>query len=112
VFFCSIISVRTEIAEIKGEVMNQEYPYTVFFDASCPLCRSEMESIALHDNHQRLILVDCSAAQFDDSPLHRDGITRQVILESLHVRDNCGAWIKGVSAFEAIYAAIGMTWMS
>ena len=41
--------------------MNTTYPLTIYFDASCALCNSEMQNIKLHDTDDLLLLVDCSS---------------------------------------------------
>ena len=89
--------------------MNAQYPLTVYYDASCSLCSAEIDNIRIHDKAQHIQTVDCSAADFDDSPFHADGITREAMMECLHVRDNQGVWIKGVSSFELLYRTVGMT---
>jgi predicted DCC family thiol-disulfide oxidoreductase YuxK len=89
-------------------VMNEQYPLTVYFDASCGLCNSEMQAIKIHDSEQRLILVDCSSQSFDDAPCRADGISRQELMACLHVRDSAGVWIKGVAAFELLYRTVKM----
>jgi len=89
--------------------MRSDLPLTVYFDASCRLCHSEMRNIKGHDSAGYLLLVDCSAADFDDAPFSAFGITRAAMMGCLHVRDNQGAWIKGVPAFELIYRTIGMS---
>lgn len=88
--------------------MDRQYPLTVYFDASCSLCNSEMQNINIHDKAQHLILIDCSATGFDDTPYLSDGITREKMMACLHVRDAQGTWIKGVPAFELLYRTIGM----
>ena len=88
--------------------MNEQYPLTVFFDASCSLCRNEIETIKIHDAKQLLQLVDCSDARFDDSPYRIEGITREDMMNLMHVRSNRGEWIIGVSAFELLYRTVGM----
>ena len=88
--------------------MRSDLPLTIYFDASCRLCHSEMMNLQAHDARGYLRLVDCSAPAFDDAPFRADGITRTDMMERLHVRDNQGAWIKGVAAFELIYRTIGM----
>lgn len=88
--------------------MNEQYPLTVYFDASCALCNSEMQNIKTHDSRQQLILVDCSATGFDDTPYRSDGVTRQAMMECLHVRNSHGEWVKGVPAFELLYRTAGM----
>lgn len=89
--------------------MNEAYPLTVYFDASCALCNSEMHLIKAHDAAQSLILTDCSADDFDDAPFRFEGITREDMMACLHVRDSRGKWIKGVSAFELLYRTVGKT---
>lgn len=88
--------------------MNHAYPLTVFFDASCGLCREEMMNIQLHDHRRRLLLVDCSGNGFDDTPYRAAGITRDAMMNCLHVRDSQGNWSLGVNAFELIYRAVGI----
>lgn len=89
--------------------MNIQYPLTVYYDASCSLCSAEIDNIHMADAEQRIRLVDCSAADFDDSPFLADGITREAMMECMHVRDNQGVWVKGVSSFELLYRTVGMT---
>jgi len=92
--------------------MRSDLPLTVYFDASCRLCHSEIRNIKTHDTKGHLLLVDCSAADFDDAPFRAEGITRADMMERMHVRDNQGAWIKGVDAFELIYRTAGMQGMA
>jgi predicted DCC family thiol-disulfide oxidoreductase YuxK len=88
--------------------MNEHYPLTVYFDASCALCNSEMQAIKAHDAERRLILIDCSSRDFDDSGFQAEGITRKDMMVCLHVRDSAGTWIKGVAAFETLYRTVHM----
>lgn len=90
------------------KTMSERYPLTIYYDGSCSLCNNEMQSVRLHDSQQRLLLLDCSTAEFDDAPFLPEGITRSQMMERLHCRDNCGKWFKGVDAFELIYQSIGM----
>ena len=92
--------------------MNEQYPLTVYFDASCGLCHNEMQNIKIHDSEQHLIMVDCSAEGFDDMPYRADGVTREAMMDCLHVRNSQGAWIKGISAFELLYRTVGMPAMA
>lgn len=88
--------------------MDTAYPLTIYFDASCALCNSEMRNIKIHDTQNRLALIDCSSADFDDSAFRDQGITRDTMMNCLHAQDANGQWIKGVAAFEVIYRAVGM----
>lgn len=89
--------------------MNTAFPLTVFFDASCALCSSEMQNIKLNDSNDQLVLVDCSAPDFDDASYREDGVTRDAMMRCLHAQDAQGRWLRGVAAFEVIYRAVRMT---
>jgi predicted DCC family thiol-disulfide oxidoreductase YuxK len=84
------------------------YPLTVFYDASCPLCATEMQALRDLDAAERLQLVDCSAARFSDEGLRAEGITRERLMGRIHARDAHGRWLVGIAAFEAIYRAAGL----
>lgn len=88
--------------------MNEQYPLTVYFDASCPICHSEILNIKAHDNNSQLLLVDCSASGFSDAPFRRENVSLSDMMTRLHVRDSKGAWIKGTDAMELIYRTVGM----
>jgi predicted DCC family thiol-disulfide oxidoreductase YuxK len=92
--------------------MRSDLPLTVYFDASCPMCRSEILNIKAHDARGHLRLVDCSLPGFDDTALHEKGVTPADMMERLHVRDNQGTWVKGAPAMELIYRTAGMQRMA
>jgi predicted DCC family thiol-disulfide oxidoreductase YuxK len=83
------------------------YPLTVYYDASCPLCRAEMETLKARDDGDRLQLVDCSAAAFDAATCAAQGVTRSMMLERIHARDAAGRWRSGLDVFAAVYGAAG-----
>ena len=84
------------------------YPLAVFYDASCPLCATEMHALKARDRLGRLALIDCSAPEFDDAPLLGDGLRRADLMARMHVRDARGRWFVALDAFEAIYGAAGL----
>ena len=88
--------------------MKQTSKLTIYFDASCRLCSSEMHNIKQHDTENHLTLVDCSSADFDDSAFKQEGMDQQAMMNCLHARNEDGEWIKGVAAFEVIYRSVGM----
>jgi predicted DCC family thiol-disulfide oxidoreductase YuxK len=83
------------------------FPLTVYYDASCPLCASEIHALAAHDRAGRLEFVDCSADDFDERPFAADGVTRAAMLDEIHARDASGRWLKGIDVFAEIYRAAG-----
>jgi predicted DCC family thiol-disulfide oxidoreductase YuxK len=84
------------------------YPITIYFDASCPLCASEMGALKAHDGADRLRLVDCAAAGFDDADVRKAGLSQVELLRIIHARDGSGRWLRGVEVFEAAYRAVGL----
>jgi predicted DCC family thiol-disulfide oxidoreductase YuxK len=83
-------------------------PLTVYYDKSCPMCATEMHVIQDLDWRGRLNLVDCSAPDFADRIAEREGVTREAMMTKLHVRDPEGQWLRGLDAFEAVYASAGL----
>jgi predicted DCC family thiol-disulfide oxidoreductase YuxK len=92
---------------MKPRKLAVRYPLTIYYDASCPMCASEMLALKDRDAHDRLILIDCSAAGFPDQV---EGVSRQAMMELIHARDAGGVWRVGVEVFEAAYRAAGLTW--
>ena len=88
--------------------MQPKHPLTVYFDASCRLCNSEMQNIKIHDANNRIVLIDCSHPEFDDSPFKALGIDKNAMMNRLHMQDANGTWFIGVEAFEVIYQAVNM----
>lgn len=89
---------------MKAEV---HLPLTVYYDASCPLCASEIHSLAHASGRESLRLVDCSRKDFDDTLFVAEGISRDSMMSRLHVRDVRGRWLVAMDAYEAIYGAAG-----
>ena len=88
--------------------MNTTYPLTIYFDASCRLCNSEMQNIKLHDTNNQLTLIDCSSPDFDDTLCKVSNISQTTMMNRLHAQDANGRWLIGVAAFEVIYQTVGM----
>ena len=80
-------------------------PLTIYYDASCPLCTSEMAAIRSHDRCGRLAMVDCSGTVAPAGP--DDGVATKAMMRSLHARTPDGRWLVGVAAYEAIFRAVG-----
>jgi predicted DCC family thiol-disulfide oxidoreductase YuxK len=80
---------------------------TAYFDGSCALCSAEMAALHDLDDDGTIAMVDCADASFDDSGMRADGVTREAMLQSLHVRDVLGDWHRGVDAIALLYASAG-----
>jgi len=84
---------------------NIQFPLTIYYDASCPLCASEMHTIKETDFENKLILVDCSSQAFNEPEFCPT--TKETMMERIHAQDASGAWIKGVDVFAVAYNAAG-----
>ncbi|MGL4438303.1 MAG: thiol-disulfide oxidoreductase DCC family protein [Bosea sp. (in: a-proteobacteria)] len=73
---------------------------TVFFDGSCPLCRSEIGHYRLKDETGALCFVDVS----EPNAAIPDGLTQQQAMERFHVRTGSGALVSGAAAFVVVWA--------
>jgi predicted DCC family thiol-disulfide oxidoreductase YuxK len=91
--------------------MNQQnFPLTVFYDASCPVCRLEMHALrerdlALHAQEPQLHLVDMSAPGFDPTPY---GASLAQMNALIHAVQPDGSLVVGVDVFRLAYGAVGM----
>ncbi len=81
---------------------------TIYYDASCPLCATEMLTLRRHAGEGRLRLLDCSAADFEDAAMAAAGLTRAELLRCIHARDGDGQWLCGVGVFERVYRIAGI----
>jgi predicted DCC family thiol-disulfide oxidoreductase YuxK len=104
-FFSANFSVLTEISE--GFIMRQP-DLTIYYDASCPLCMSEMRNLMLRNHEGRVAFVDASPAGFV-SPL--PGCDRTELMRVIHGRTAEGHVLKGVAALRAVYEAVGLGWV-
>lgn len=78
-----------------------------FYDGSCAMCSAEMAALHELDHDDAIALIDCSAPTFDASPYVAEGITREAMLQAMHVRDVLGDWHRGVDAIALLYATAG-----
>ncbi|MCP5475369.1 MAG: DUF393 domain-containing protein [Rhodanobacteraceae bacterium] len=84
------------------------FPLTIYYDASCPLCRKEMHTLRDYDRRAQLQLVDCSAPDFHDPAVDRAGFQVPALMALIHARDAGGRWFIGVDVFVLAYRAVGI----
>jgi predicted DCC family thiol-disulfide oxidoreductase YuxK len=87
-------------------------PITVFYDHTCPMCRSEMLGLKAKHNGNAIILVDCSPTDFDETPFVKDGIHRIDMMKLIHAKDANGKWLIGVDVFAVVYRLAGLRFLS
>jgi predicted DCC family thiol-disulfide oxidoreductase YuxK len=81
-----------------------QYPLTVFYDHSCPLCRQEIDLLREHNHDEKLLFVDCSPPKFEAI----EGHARDAMMRLIHARDAAGEWLIGPPVFSAAYSAVGI----
>ena len=90
--------------------MNIQFPLIIYYDASCPMCATEMHTLKETDFTNKLILVDCSATNFSEPA--SCPATREAMMERIHAQDANGQWLKGVDVFAVAYEVTGFTKLS
>ncbi len=84
------------------------YPLSVYYDHSCPLCRTEIMNLKRLDQRNRLLLIDCSNAAKLEASGATKAVSQEAMLAAMHVQDASGNWYKAIDAFVEIYAAVGL----
>jgi predicted DCC family thiol-disulfide oxidoreductase YuxK len=86
------------------------FPLTLFYDASCPVCRLEMHALRERDlianpDAPKLYLVDMSAPGFAAAQY---GATLTEMNALIHAMRPDGSLVIGVEVFRLAYGAVGM----
>ncbi len=89
--------------------MSNNYPLTIYYDSSCPLCDQEMSRLKQRDQYDNLHLIDCSAPDF--IPPHGAPDVASM-MQLLHAQTSDGQWVIGVPAFQLAYAGAGFGFVS
>lgn len=82
-----------------------DFPLTVFYDASCPVCALEMDALHRRDACGRLNLVDMSAAGFDAGA---HGFTAGDLDAAIHAVRPDGTVLRGMDVLREAYAGAGL----
>jgi predicted DCC family thiol-disulfide oxidoreductase YuxK len=88
--------------------MGADYPLTILYDASCPVCALEMGHLRARDAGRRLRLVDMSAPDFDAA---RFGLTLAELDAVIHALRPDGSVVRGMAVLRLAYAAAGLGWV-
>lgn len=95
------------------------YPLTLLYDASCPVCRLEMDELRHRNTQGRLLFVNISAPDFDlaqhwPAAAHGNASglpTLQDMNAALHGIGPDGQVYTGVETIRLAYAAVGLGWL-
>lgn len=81
------------------------YPLTLYYDAACPLCNSEMQNLMLRNQAGQLRFVDISAPGFQSPDAQ---VSPADMGRLIHARTPAGDWVVGVEVFRLAYRAAGL----
>lgn len=82
--------------------------FTLLYDGQCPICRREVARLRSRNRHARLGLQDIHDAEFDATRYRK---TTAELMAEIHGLRPDGTLIKGMEAFRAAYAAVGLGWL-
>lgn len=89
-------------------MLDSVYPLTLLYDASCAVCRLEMEHLRERSTDGRLHFVDITAPGFDPA---RYGATLNEMNAVIHGITADGRTLRGVEVLRLAYAAAGLGWV-
>lgn len=84
------------------------HPLTLFYDASCPLCRHEVEFLLERDGLRRLVAVDVSRPDY----INDTGVPLETLMTTMHGRRPDGQLVTGSRVFQLAYRAVGLGWVA
>lgn len=87
---------------------NDNTPLTLFYDASCPLCRHEVAFLLEKDALRQLVAVDVSRPDF----VNDTGVPLETLMRVMHGRRPDGRLIQGREVFRLAYRAAGLGWVA
>ena len=88
--------------------MADDFPLTVFYDASCPVCALEMDTLHERDCDRRLRLIDISAPSFD---ANAHGFAQRDLDAAIHAVRPDGSVVRGMEVLRLAYVAGGLGWL-
>ena len=100
IFDSALVNGRFDIQEIHVE--SKVPQSTVYFDGSCPLCRTEIGYYRREDQADALCFVDVS----ETGAATPEGITQRRVLERFHVRTGDGRVLSGAAAFVEVWTRL------
>ena len=86
-----------------------DYPLTLLYDASCPVCKLEMDNLRERDQLNKLNFVDASAPGFDAG---KYGVNLTEVMRVIHGIKPDGTVVTGVETIHLAYRAAGLGWLT
>lgn len=86
-----------------------DYPLTLLYDSSCPVCKLEMDNLRERDTLHKLNFVDASAADFDAD---KYGVSLAEAMRVIHGIKPDGTVVTGVETIHLAYRAVGLGWLT
>ena len=81
------------------------YPLTLLYDGTCPVCVLEMDNLKARNTEGLLRFVNIASPEFDAQPY---GATLDAMNALIHAQRADGSLVIGVEVFRLAYAAVGL----
>ncbi len=81
-----------------------DYPLTLLYDGTCPLCLLEMRRLMARNTSGRLAFVDIADPAADAKPY---GLERDDLMRVIHAVKPDGTVLRGIDAIRLAYAGAG-----
>jgi predicted DCC family thiol-disulfide oxidoreductase YuxK len=88
--------------------MSVNFPLTLLYDATCPVCSLEMDHLRERNHAGALRFVDIAAPGFDPATY---GVTLAALNAEIHGVRPDGSLIRGVPVLRLAYTAAGLGWV-
>jgi len=88
--------------------MSTNYPLTLLYDASCPVCSLEMDHLRERNDDGLLRFIDIGTKGFDAAA---HGTTLEALNAEIHGVRPDGSVIRGVQVLRLAYEAAGIGWV-
>lgn len=85
------------------------YPLTLLYDGSCPICQLQMLTLTKRDRNRQLRFIDASFPEFDAG---KYGLTLAEIMLHIHGIKPDGSVVKGIEVMNLAYRATGLGWLT
>lgn len=86
-----------------------DYPLTLLYDGSCPICQLQMSALMKRDHASRLRFIDAAAPGFDAG---KYGFKQEEFMRHIHAIRPDGSIVKGVEVMDLAYRSVGLGWLT
>lgn len=82
--------------------------FTLFYDASCPICIKEVNFLKRFNKQHKLVFQDINATDFKPEAIQ---LSRAQLMAEIHGQKASGELLKGMAVFRELYTTLGLGWL-